>query len=138
MLSRLIVRLLGGKWKVKKKAKRSFVYKFFYNYYQFTHGSAISIDSEFENEPFFPRGMKQIVIGSGVKVGKNCVIYQQVTIDGTLLPNDTTRGAPEIGNDCYIYPGVKIIGNVKIGHNVIIPSNAVITEDVPSSINVRS
>ena len=136
MFSRVIVKLLGGVWSVKAKGRSSKFYRIIYNYYQFEHGSAISIDAAFENEPLFPRGMKQIVIGNGVKVGKNCVIYQQVTIDGALLPNDITKGTPEIGDNCYIYPGAKIIGDVNIGDNVIVFPNAVVTEDVPSNTNV--
>jgi len=76
--------------------------------------------------------MKQIVIGDRVRIGKNCVIYQQVTIDGELLPNNSLIDAPWIGNNCYIHPGAKIIGNVKIGDNVIVSSNAVVREDIPS------
>ena len=136
MFSRVIVKLLGGVWSVKVKGRSSKFYRIIYNYYQFEHGSAISINAAFENEPLFPRGMKQIVIGDKVKIGKNCVIYQQVTIDGDLLPNDTSVGAPTIGDNCYIYPGAKIIGNIEIGDNVMISPNAVITKDVPSNTHV--
>ena len=133
MFSRIIIRLFGGIWSVKERGRRSRFFSSLYNYYQFEHGSAISLDAAFENEPLFPRGMKQIVISDKVKIGKNCVIYQQVTIDGELLPNDAAGGAPRIGDNCYIYPGAKIIGNIEIGDNVIISPNAVIIKDVPSN-----
>ena len=136
MFSRIIVKLLGGVWNVKLKGKRSKFYRIIYNYYQFEHGSAISLDAAFESEPLFPRGMKQIVISDKVKIGKNCVIYQQVTIDGELLPNDASGGAPTIGDNCYIYPGAKIIGDIEIGNNVFISPNAVIMKDVPSNSHV--
>lgn len=136
MFSRIIVRLFGGIWSVKVKGESSKFFRSLYNYYQFEHGSAISIDATFENEPLFPRGMKQIVISDSVRIGKNCVIYQQVTIDGELLPNDTSKGAPTIGDNCYIYPGAKIIGDIEIGDNVIISPNAVVTKDVPSNTHV--
>ena len=135
MFSRIVIKFLGGIWNVREKAKKSSFYKFFYNYYQFTHGSAISINAYFDGTPLFPRGMKQIVIGKGVKVGENCVIYQQVTIDSALLPNNI-KGSPKIGNNCYIYPGAKIIGNITIGDNVIITPNAVIQKDIPDNSNV--
>jgi len=135
VFARILIRCFGGIWHVKKKTKSNSFYKFIYNYYQFEHGSSISIDSSFTNEPLFPRGMKQIVIGKGVKVGENCVIYQQVTIDSALLPNNI-KGSPQIGNNCYIYPGAKIIGNITIGDNVIITPNAVIQEDIPDNSNV--
>ncbi len=136
MISRIIVRLLGGIWKVKLTSQNSTLYKAMYNYYQFQHGSSISVDAEFANEPTFPRGMKQIVIGKGVKIGENCIIYHQVTIDGELLPNKSSKVQPIIGNNCYIYPGAKIIGSVVIGDNVIISPNAVVMQDIPSNTSV--
>ena len=136
MISRIIVRFLGGIWKVKLTSQHSKFYKTVYDYYQFQHGSSISVDAEFANEPTFPRGMKQIVIGKGVEVGENCVIYHQVTIDGELLPNNSPKAKPIIGNNCYIYPGAKIIGSIVIGDNVIISPNAVIMQDVPSNTSV--
>lgn len=36
----------------------------------------------------------------------------------------------EIGNNCLIYPGVRLMGNVKIGDNVIIMANTVVSHDV--------
>ena len=136
MFSRILVRLFGGIWSVKRKAIKSKVYAILYNYYQFEHGSAISMKATFANEALFPRGMKQIVISDNVKIGKDCVIYQQVTIDGELLPNNSSGTAPCIGDNCYIYPGAKIIGNIIIGDNVIISPNAVVEEDIPSNSNV--
>jgi len=136
VFSRVVIRFLGGIWNVRKKAKKSAFYKFFYNYYQFTHGSAISINAYFEGTPFFPRGMKQIVIGDKVRVGSGCVIYQQVTIDSKLLPNDSSGSGVSIGDNCYIYPGAKIIGNLTIGDNVIISPNAVVQEDISDNSNV--
>jgi serine O-acetyltransferase len=65
-----------------------------------------------------------IVIGSGVKIGKNCVIYHDVTMG-------QNRGKyPQIGENVIIYPGAKVIGDVKIGDNVVIGANAVVTQNV--------
>lgn len=136
MISRLLARLCGGIWNVKIKAQNgSKLYAALYNYYQFSHGSSISYSAAFSNEPLFPRGMKQIVICEDAKIGENCVIYQQVTIDTDLLPN-AVKGAPTIGDNCYIYPGAKIIGDVCIGDNVIIGANRVVKEDIPSNLHV--
>jgi serine O-acetyltransferase len=66
-----------------------------------------------------------IVIGSGVTVGDNCILYQQVTLG-------KEKGAfPVIGNNVKIYAGAKVIGNVKVGDNAVIGANAVVTHDVP-------
>lgn len=65
-----------------------------------------------------------IVIGEGVIIGKNLNIFQQVTI------GKKESGYPVIGDDVTIYPGAKIIGNIKIGNNSIIGANSVVNKDV--------
>jgi serine O-acetyltransferase len=39
------------------------------------------------------------------------------------------KGAPTIGNNCYIGAGAKIIGSVKIGNNCRIGANCVVYRD---------
>ena len=45
-------------------------------------------------------------------------------------------GAPEIGDNCYIGAGAKIIGNIVIGDNVKIGANCVAVEDIPNNCTV--
>ena len=42
-------------------------------------------------------------------------------------------GAATIGNNVFIGAGTKIIGPVKIGDNVTIGQNCVITKDIPNN-----
>lgn len=139
MIARLLVKPFGTIWKLKELcSSRSSgikikVYHFLYNWYQYEHGSAISFKSKFSGVPTLPHGTKQIIITDDVKIGKNCVIFQQVTIQGDTLYDSKTFGSPIIGNNCYIYPGVKIIGKVTIGDNVVIGANAVVNKDVPDN-----
>ncbi len=72
-----------------------------------------------------------IVINSQVVIGDNCNISQDVTIGQVNRGNN--KGAPIIGNRVYIAPGAKIIGNIKIGDNVAIGANAVVTNDIPDN-----
>lgn len=128
MIARLLITLFGGIWKVKEKClmKNGFFSKFYifmYNYYQFEHGSSVSYKIKYDGRLIFPRGMKQIVISEGVNFGNNCRVYQQVTIDKDLLSDPTSTKAPTIGDNCIIYPGAKIIGNVIIGANVVVESD---------------
>lgn len=37
---------------------------------------------------------------------------------------------PVVGNNCYFGLGAKILGSVKIGNNVIVGANAVVTKDI--------
>jgi serine O-acetyltransferase len=43
------------------------------------------------------------------------------------------KGAPIIGDNCYIGAGAKIIGRVSVGNNVRIGANAVVVKDVPDN-----
>jgi serine O-acetyltransferase len=68
-----------------------------------------------------------IVIHPSVKIGVNCLIFQQVTLG--------TRGGaqvPEIGGHVDIGAGARILGPVKIGPHAQIGANAVVVADVPS------
>lgn len=143
MFARLLIKPFGTIWSLKELCKngsssnlKSRMYRFLYHYYQYEHGSAISFMAEFAGTPILPHGTKQIVITSDVKIGKNCVIFQQVTIQKEYLENSQLFGSPIIGDDCYIYPGAKIIGNVTIGNHVIIGANAVVTQDIPDNTMV--
>ncbi len=69
-----------------------------------------------------------IFVNQGVEIGNNCNISQGVTL-GQLNRGDRT-GCPVIGNNVYIAPGAKIIGNVKIGDFSAIGANAVVVNDV--------
>ena len=65
---------------------------------------------------------------SAEKIGKNCKIYQQVTIG---FSHDLQ--APVIGDNVEICCGAKVIGGITIGNNVLIGANAVVIKDVPSN-----
>lgn len=45
----------------------------------------------------------------------------------------TSAGIPQIGDNVILTTGCTIIGGVKIGDNVIIGANAVVTHDVPDN-----
>lgn len=70
-----------------------------------------------------------IVISPYAIIGDNCNLSHQVTI-GVVRRGDHI-GAPTIGNNVYIGPGAKIIGNIKVGNYAAIGANCVVTKDVP-------
>ncbi|WIM85533.1 serine O-acetyltransferase [Gallibacterium anatis] len=67
---------------------------------------------------------QDIVIGNNCRIGKNCKIYQGVTL------GQNKGGYPTIKDNVIIYPGAKVIGNITVGNNVIIGANAVVVKDV--------
>lgn len=66
-----------------------------------------------------------VVIHSKAKIGQNCTITQNVTIGSRGLN-------PVIGDNVYISPGSKCIGG-KIGSNVIVGANSVVTKEIPDN-----
>lgn len=75
-----------------------------------------------------------IVIATNGEIGKNCVIYQNVTI-GTKSKavEKDINSYPKIGDNVIIYAGACVVGGIKIGNNVIIGANTVVTTDVPDN-----
>jgi serine O-acetyltransferase len=71
------------------------------------------------------------VIGETAEVGDNVTIYQNVTLGGTSLNQEKRH--PTVGNNVVIGAGAKLLGPIKIGDNVRIGSNSVVTKDVPSN-----
>lgn len=73
-----------------------------------------------------------IVIHPRCVIGNNVTIAQHVTIGG----NKGSAGVPKIGNNVYIGPGAKVLGEIIIGDNTIVGANAVVLKSVPDNIVV--
>ena len=72
-----------------------------------------------------------IHVGKNVKIGKNCTILPGVVFGNKTEKEDNTPVT--VGDNCYFGLGVKILGPVKIGNNVTIGANAVVTKDIPDN-----
>jgi len=73
-----------------------------------------------------------IVIGDGTNIGNNCIIYQQVTLEGRSIGDAQKGNYPRVGNNVVIFAGAKIIGGINIGDNVIVGANSVVNKDMPA------
>ncbi len=89
-----------------------------------------------EGNPVFPHGLNGILISQGANIGKNCVIFHQVTIGSNTIAGSKNYGCPTIGDNVYIGCGAKIIGGVHIGNNARIGANCVVTQDIPDNCTV--
>lgn len=70
-----------------------------------------------------------ITIGSGVKIGDNANLHKGCTIG---RENRGKRaGAPTIGNCVSVGINATIVGNIKIGNDVMIAPNSFVNFDVP-------
>jgi serine O-acetyltransferase len=61
------------------------------------------------------------------KIGKNCTVGTGVLV---------TCGVRSIGDNVYIGAGAKLVGDVKIGNNVVIMPNSLIITDVGDNITI--
>lgn len=64
------------------------------------------------------------------KIGKNCTVFQNVTI------GYNNGGKPVLGDNVTIYAGAVVIGPIRVGDNVEIGANSVVVKDVPSNVTV--
>jgi serine O-acetyltransferase len=70
-----------------------------------------------------------IVVNEKSIIGRNCNISHGVTLGESN--RGEKRGCPVLGDNVYIGPGAKIVGAVRIGNDVAIGANCVVTKDVP-------
>lgn len=73
-----------------------------------------------------------IVIGSGVVIGRNCKIFNGVTL-GNKDTESTNVEQPFLEDNVVIGSGAKILGGVRIGQNSKIGANSVVVKDVPAN-----
>lgn len=74
-----------------------------------------------------------IVIGAGVTIGRNCKIYQGVTIGGSglsCIKNDKEIWQPIVGDNVTIYTNAMILGPINISDKTIIKAGRLIKEDI--------
>jgi serine O-acetyltransferase len=72
-----------------------------------------------------------IVVNGQSVIGKNCNISHGVTLG--QANRGKNKGYPILGDNIYIGPGAKIVGAVKIGNNVAIGANCVVTINIPDN-----
>ena len=102
------------------------------------NAASISIDAKFASRPILPHGVSGIFITQSATIGRNAVIFQQVTIGVNTIIGSKSYGAPTIGDNVYIGAGAKIIGSANIENNVRIGANAVVTQHISANSVVVS
>lgn len=129
----------GGFWNFRKQLREhpNKVGLVLYNKYLSDYGSWIGIEADIESPfPICPHGLFGLFISKAATIGKNCVIFQQVTIGSVTTKGSKHIGAPIVGDNVLIGAGAKIIGNVCIGDNVRIGANCTVTQDIPANCTV--
>lgn len=70
-------------------------------------------------------------VGKNIRIGKNCTMLPGVVF-GNKTEEEDNRPVV-VGDNSYFGLNARILGPVKIGNNVIVGANAVITRDIPDN-----
>jgi serine O-acetyltransferase len=98
--------------------------------YKYKFGIQIPISVDI-GSGFYIGHFSGIFIYPDCKIGKNCNLSQGVTLGNANRGKN--KGYPTIGDNVYIGPGAKLVGNVKVGNYVAIGANCVVTKDIPDN-----
>ncbi len=107
-----------------------FIARIILHRYTYKYGISIPYSTKI-GSGFYIGHFGGIVVSGKSVIGKNCNISPGVTVG--QANRGKNKGYPTIGDNVYIGPGAKIVGKVKIGNNVAIGANCVVTRDVPDN-----
>ena len=77
-----------------------------------------------------------LVIGHGVKIGKNCTLFHNTTFGLKFSKNDS--GFPTIGHGCLIGTGSIVLGSVMIKDNSKISAGSILKKGSKNEKNTNS
>lgn len=111
----------------------------FYSYFYYYSGRlcrnndlTIGIKKLGEKKIQFPHPIG-IVIGKYVKIGSDCIIYQNVTIGAKSQKDAIQKKYPTLGHNVIIGANTVILGDVNIGNNVVIGASVFVNKDIPDN-----
>lgn len=105
----------------------SLVYRILYKLVQIVTGIELPCEVELGRN-FVIDHFGGIVVSGYARFGDNCRIRNGVVV-GLARTDDPC--APVIGDNVDIGAGAKVLGRIRVGNNVLIGANAVVTRDVP-------
>ena len=123
-----------GRWRytvrpVPVRKVFSLIYHILYKFVQIVTGIELPCEVDIGRN-FIIDHFGGIIVSGYAKFGDNCRIRNGVVVG--LRHVDDAR-APVIGNNVDIGAGAKLLGPIRIGDNVLIGANAVVTVDVPDN-----
>jgi serine O-acetyltransferase len=101
-----------------------------FQHYKYKFGIGIPFITDI-GSGFYIGHFGSIFVYPDTQIGKNCNLSTGVTLG--VSRRGKNKGCPIIGDDVFIGPGAKIIGAVKVGNNVAIGANSVVTRDIPDN-----
>jgi len=70
---------------------------------------------------------REIMLAPGSVFGAECSVYQDVVVGRGPVP-----GVPQFGDRVVIFPGVRVLGGIRVGDDAHIGPNTVVVRDVPA------
>lgn len=145
MIFTILTRTLGGYYHLRERHNQTSskflktVYAKINRGFEHETNAYLPFNNTIKGPINFLHGTSGVFISGEATIGKNCTIYQQVTIGSNMLIDSKGLGSPKIGDNCLIGAGAKIIGNITVGNNCRIGANAVVVKDLPdNSVIVQS
>lgn len=103
-------------------------YRYRHNKYMYKHCSQIPYTLKI-GEGFYIGHLSNIIIHPKTIIGKNVNIAQGVTLGQENRGN--RKGTPILGNEVWIGTNAVIVGNIRIGDDVLIAPNCFVNFDIP-------
>jgi serine O-acetyltransferase len=121
-----------GRWRygvrpVLLRKAMSLVYRVLYKFVQILTGIELPCEAEVGRN-FVIDHFGGVIVSGYARFGNDCRIRNGVVV-GLARTDDPC--APTIGDNVDIGAGAKVLGHIRIGNNVLIGANAVVTCDVP-------
>lgn len=101
------------------------------------YGSDIHWDAAFAPGVMFVHGMGMAIAG-GARVGRGCILFQNLTLGIGVDPQTRVSGAPALGDRVHVGPGATLLGPIAVGAGSKIMAGAVLTESVPAQSLVET
>ena len=127
----------AGSWVLRHKRKLGILYPllsiiltFLGKLVEITTGISLPFTAKI-GRGFYIGHFGQIIVSSSAVIGECCNISQGVTIGQAGRGVD--QFVPIIGDRVYIGPGAQLFGKLRIGNDVAIGANAVVTKDLPDN-----
>ena len=115
-------------WYRKYQSKRSILCKLMLYRMSRKYGLEISADAQigkglYLGHPYNITVAEEVVLGKNVNLHKGCTIGRE--------SRGSRSGVPTIGNNVFVGINSTIVGNIKVGSDVVIAPNAFVNFDVP-------
>jgi serine O-acetyltransferase len=100
---------------------------------RFLTGIEIHPAAEIESGIFIDHGMA-VVIGETAAIGRNCTLYQGVTLGGTSLQHGKRH--PTLEDGVVVGAGATVLGAIVVGEQSKVAAGAVVVNSVPPNSTV--